>query len=83
VHRGQVLGDVDDDPAAGVAEALDGLSDDPVDADLDLHQVQRADLQSAHVEQVGDEVVEPVGLLGDGLQQLLTSGGGEMAVGVA
>ena len=38
------------------------------------HELQRAGLEPAHVEQVADQVVEPVGALVDGLEQL--PGGG-------
>ena len=69
VHRGEVLGDVDDDAGSRVAETLHGLPDDPVDAHVDLDEIERADLEAAHVEQVADQGVEAVCLLGDRRQQ--------------
>ena len=51
-----------------------------VETDVAHHELERAGLQPAHVEQVADEVVEPVSALVDGLEQLPGGGGREVDV---
>ena len=54
---------------------------DLVEPDVAHHELDRAGLQPAHVEEVPDQVVEPVGPLVDGLEEL--PGGGRREVDVA
>ena len=68
--RRERLGDVDVDVGGSGAEARERGGDDLVDADRRQADVERAGLEPAHVEQVADERVEPVGLLVDRGEEL-------------
>ena len=76
VDAGQRLGDVRGDAPVprSIAEARERGRHDLLDADLRLVHGQGTGCDPAHVEQVRDEVLEPVGLLVDGDAELVTGG---------
>ena len=55
---------------AALAEALDRGGHDLLEADVAHGELEGSALQPAHVEEVADERVEPVGLLVDGREEL-------------
>ena len=69
--RGEGLGNIDRDRLAAFCERTQRPGHDLLEPDVAEHELQRAGLQAAHVEQVADEVVEPVGLLVDRLEKLV------------
>ena len=71
VHTRQRLGHVDQHLVPGVAEALERSRHHLVESDVPPDELERTRLETAHVEQVPDEVVESIGLLVDGLEQLV------------
>jgi hypothetical protein len=77
VDAWQRLGHVDLDAAAVVGEAGERGRHHLVHADRPAVQAEGAGLQPAHVEQVADQGIQPVGLLVDGGQQLSGRLGGE------
>ena len=66
VDARQGLGHVDDDVAGTVAQARERGRNDLVEPGRPAREVERSRLQTAHVEQVLDEIVEPIGLGVDG-----------------
>ena len=52
------------------ARALQGRTDDLADIVRRRIGLDRAGLKSGHVEQIGDEAIEPLQLLNDGCNQL-------------
>ena len=78
----QGLGDVDDDAARGVAQARERGRHDLVEPGGPARELERARLQPAHVEQVLDELVEPVGLGVDAAHELVGVGARPVDVGL-
>ena len=77
LHARQRLGDVDVDARRASRQPGERApARTSSSADVAHHELQRAGLQPAHVEQVADEVVEPVGRLVDGLEELAASPSG-------
>ena len=83
--RGSRLGDVDEDLVlrGRRAEPVQRGGHDLFEADVALDELDRAGLDPAHVEKVADEVVEPVGLAVDRLEQLAPVVGVERDVALA
>ena len=68
-HRGQVVGDAQEDPVGRGADLVERPRYGVLDPDRGGCDAERAGLQAAHVEQVVDEPGEPVeGLVGGGEQ---------------
>jgi len=70
MHAWQRLRHLDLDAAAVVSQAGECSRHHLIHADRPVAQAERAGLQPAHVEQVADQGIQPVGLLVDGGQQL-------------
>ena len=73
----QRLGNVDLDSLRRHVQTDDRARDDLLDADRLRRDRDAAGLQPAHVEQVADERVEPLGFVVDRLQQLLAAAGSQ------
>ncbi len=71
VDTGKRLGNGDDNPIGAGAQARECRRDDLVESDRSFRRVERARLQPADVEEVVDELVEPIGLLVDRAHELV------------
>ena len=83
VDARQVLGHVDHDVVAASGQARERPQHHLVEADPARREAQHAALDAAHVEQVAHQVGEPVGLLLDRREELVTLRVGPVDVALA
>ena len=73
-HAWEVIRHVDQHPVRGRADAAQGDGDDLLQPHRQGVHVERSRLEAAHVEKVAHERVEPVGVLVDRMEELVSLG---------